>query len=210
MKRFRETSCKGSTCPVQRALDGNVEPQVALRLARRLVELRPTNAEAHIKPIELLGAAGRKADVGGSPAFVLVDEVIELDTGDLGGWFDFSTLAFEIDRTENGGVVTARDIRYPETASSGDHERSKSYVKLTDLDGELRYRFLFKPYDGRNLHRLQRCYVHLPYHRGRQARHGSGTRPLRASHRLRLRGGADVGCLTWVWGALVPNAMIES
>ena len=88
-------------------------------------------------------------DGGGSPAFVLVDEVIESDTGDLAGWFDFSTPAFEIDRTEDGGVVAAWDIRYPETVASGDHERSKFYVKLTDLDGEILYRFLFKPYLSR-------------------------------------------------------------
>lgn len=85
-------------------------------------------------------------DGSGSPAFEIVDEAIQSETSDLAGWFDFTTPQFEIDRTQGGGVVAQWDVRYPEAIASGDHERSKFYVKLTDADGNTRYRFLYKPY----------------------------------------------------------------
>ncbi|MEM8610278.1 MAG: hypothetical protein AAGF92_24525 [Myxococcota bacterium] len=44
---------------LERALEGNLDQELALRFARRLVELRPKNPEAHITLIRLLGEAGR-------------------------------------------------------------------------------------------------------------------------------------------------------
>ena len=83
---------------------------------------------------------------GGSPAFEVSGEVIASSTGGLGGFFDFTTPLFAIDRAENGGVIAEWDVRYPETVPAGDQERSKFYVRLTDPDGGVLYQFLYKPF----------------------------------------------------------------
>jgi hypothetical protein len=82
------------------------------------------------------------------PGFVVNGEVIESDSDDLAGWFDFATPEFEIDRNENGGVIVEWEVRYPESIPSGNSERAKFYLRLTDSEGTNLYRFLFKPYVG--------------------------------------------------------------
>ena len=85
-------------------------------------------------------------DGSGSPAFEIVGGVIQSETNDLAGWFDFAPPRFQIDRSEDGGVIAEWEVRYLEIVAAGDHERSKFYVKLTDATGDVLYRFLFKPY----------------------------------------------------------------
>ena len=82
------------------------------------------------------------------PGFVVNAGVIESDSDDLAGWFDFTTPEFEISRNEDGGVLVEWEVRYPESIPSGDHERAKFYLRLTDTAGANLYRFLFKPYLG--------------------------------------------------------------
>ncbi|MEM8608296.1 MAG: Ig-like domain-containing protein [Myxococcota bacterium] len=83
---------------------------------------------------------------GGSPAFDVSGGVIASSTDGLGGFFDFTTPLFAIDRDDDGGVIAEWDVRYPETVPGGDQERSKFYVRLTDASGSILYQFLYKPY----------------------------------------------------------------
>jgi hypothetical protein len=65
--------------------------------------------------------------------------------GTAGGWLDLDYPAFQIDRSENGGVVVSWEIRYVDTLPNRSREKSKFYIKLLE-DGESRYEFEYKPF----------------------------------------------------------------
>ena len=83
-------------------------------------------------------------DSGGNDAFIINNNVIELNTEN--GWFNFTTSAFEISRNDNGGIRAEWEIKYPETIAENDRELAKFYFTLLSSSGTDTYTFLFKPY----------------------------------------------------------------
>ena len=80
----------------------------------------------------------------GIDAFIIKNGVIELNTED--GWFNFYTSAFDIDRSENGGVKAEWEVRYPDAIAERDRELAKFYFELLDSSDISTYTLLYKPH----------------------------------------------------------------
>lgn len=107
-----------------------------------------------LNPVDLSGARDGDSpeeygfvvglDNAGLPAFIIYDAVIQ-SNGTAGGWLDLDYPTFQIDSTENGGVVVSWELRYSDSLPNRSREKSKFYIKLLE-DGQSRYMFEYKPF----------------------------------------------------------------